>query len=30
MQTQKGNHQKGNRMEKEQNHNGTALEKVGG
>lgn len=28
MQTQKGNRQKGNRMEKEQNHNGTALEKV--
>ena len=28
MQTQKGNRQKGNRMEKEQNHNGTALEKA--
>ena len=28
MQTQKGNRQKGNRMEKEQNHNGTALEKT--
>ena len=28
MQTQKGKRQKGNRMEKEQNHNGTALEKA--
>lgn len=28
MQTQKGNRQKGNRMEKEQNHNGTDLEKA--
>ena len=28
MQIQKGNRQKGNRMEKEQNHNGTALEKA--